>query len=132
MSDVAEGVNHRVDLGVGEDVGGWRDRLQLGARRSALSLCLVDRLDQRRWIDAGLNRVPEPPQPCLGLVEPLLYPPLSRTGLCAAVDVLRCDERGDGPIDVAAVKQLANPGVDRGEHCPFGKVDILGMRAESA
>jgi len=70
-ADITQRVDHRVDLGLG-DRRPRSSTLQLGLRRSPLSLRLVDRVDHRARINPGSDRILEPPEPLLGVREPLL------------------------------------------------------------
>ena len=77
---IAERVDPRLDLGVADHVrdGG---SVEFSLRHRPLSLRMMDRLDHRCRIHPGLDRVPQPPEPCLGVLVSLATP-------------LRCSPRG--------------------------------------
>jgi hypothetical protein len=70
-TDVTERVDHRIDLGVRQRRAG-RCVVDLGVSRRALGLRPVQRIDQRRRVDAGPDRVLEPADPGLGVQHPPL------------------------------------------------------------
>jgi hypothetical protein len=76
-ADVAERVDHRVDLGIG-DRGRRGSTVQLGLRGGPLRLRLVDRVDQRTRIDPRCNRVLERPSGRENLTCPVRAPRGSR------------------------------------------------------
>jgi hypothetical protein len=79
-ADVAERVDHRVDLGIG-DRSRRGSTVQLGLRGGPLRLRLVDRVDQRTRIDPRCNRVLERPSGRENLTCPVRAPSSTLLGV---------------------------------------------------